>query len=1071
MRFACFFVLAALAAGLSAQTTRLKLGKTVERDISAGQIYSYTVRLKAKQYMRAVVTQPLRTAVVQLYSPDGTKVLEVDSRNFTRTSRMVWIAETTGPYSIRVSCQGHYEIKLEELRAAGADDRKRVEAERLFNEGVSESRKFAYQSALSRYTQSLGLYREVRDRAREGDTLNAMAAAYNSLSQSEKAVDYYQQALAIRREVKDRGGEGATLNSLGNAYLRLSQFEKAIAYYQQALVIRREVKDRQGEAGNLENLGNAYSHLSQFEKAIEYYEQALPIRREVKDRKGEGQTLNNLGSAYNLMSRNDRAVVYYEESLAIAREVSNRPAEANALNNLGNAYVDLGQYEKAIRYFEDALAIRRDTNDRQGEGATLGNLAIAYKKLNQYEQAIRGYEQALTIYRQVKDRQGEGQILNNLGNVYQNQDQHEKAIPYFEQALAIHREVKNREDEGGTLDNLGVSYEQLGQHEKAMGCFEQALAIARETKDRGSEGLTLSNLAETYFKLGRHGEAIATYTEALAIAREIKDRPDEADELSGLMETWQASGQPRLAIFYGKQAVNTVQSMRADIAGLGHDLQQSFLKGNEKPYHTLAEILIAQGRLAEAEQVLALLKEEEYFRYVRRDAGEGYSLNRRADLTPEEAEYEKRYREIGDRLMAIGVEHGELLAAANRTTLTPEQFQRLAKLENDLAAGNQAFEGVLADLTQHFSAKPELNTKIMEQLREEEGFMEDLRELPAGTVAIYTVAGEDKFHTILRTPDAQKAYEYPIKAADLNRKISEFRQAVQDPSFDPRPLAQEMYRILIGPMAEDLRQAQAKTLMWELDGALRYVPIAALYDGSEYLIERYRVSVMTLASKARLKDQPDKLWSAAGFGVTKKHEDNPSLPEVAAELEGVREILHGEIKLDEQFTEASMRATLLKHFPVVHIASHFRFQPGDQSKSFLLLGDGGHLSLAELKTLPNLFSGVQLLTLSACNTGVGDGTEVEAFGTLAQQKGAKAVVASLWSVADSSTSVLMTEFYRTRETSPGIPKLEALREVQLRLLHGEIHPADGLEAHAGRSSGDYRHPFYWAPFFLMGNWL
>jgi CHAT domain-containing protein len=218
----------------------------------------------------------------------------------------------------------------------------------------------------------------------------------------------------------------------------------------------------------------------------------------------------------------------------------------------------------------------------------------------------------------------------------------------------------------------------------------------------------------------------------------------------------------------------------------------------------------------------------------------------------------------------------------------------------------------------------------------------------------------------------------------------------------------------------------------------------------------YRVSVMTLASNARLKDRTDSVWTAAGFGVTKKHEGNEALPEVAAELKGVGEILHGEIKLDEQFTEASMRATLLKRFPVVHIASHFRFQPGDQSKSFLLLGDGGHLSLAELRTMPNLFSGVQLLTLSACNTGVGDGTEVEGFGTLAQRQGAKAVIASLWPVADSSTSQLMQEFYRIRETSPGISKVEALRQAQLELLRGDAR---------------YSRPFYWAPFFLMGNWL
>jgi CHAT domain-containing protein len=112
----------------------------------------------------------------------------------------------------------------------------------------------------------------------------------------------------------------------------------------------------------------------------------------------------------------------------------------------------------------------------------------------------------------------------------------------------------------------------------------------------------------------------------------------------------------------------------------------------------------------------------------------------------------------------------------------------------------------------------------------------------------------------------------------------------------------------------------------------------------------------------------------------------------------------GEIKIDDQFTRDAMRETLLKRYPVVHIATHFRFEPGNETQSFLLLGDGAHLNMAELKTSANLFGGVQLLTLSACNTGVGDGTEVEGFGTLAQRQGAKAVIASLWPVMDDSTS-------------------------------------------------------------------
>jgi CHAT domain-containing protein len=342
----------------------------------------------------------------------------------------------------------------------------------------------------------------------------------------------------------------------------------------------------------------------------------------------------------------------------------------------------------------------------------------------------------------------------------------------------------------------------------------------------------------------------------------------------------------------------------------------------------------------------------------------------------------------------------------------------------------------------------------VETLRETQGIMEDLREMPAGTVAIFTLIGDDAYHAILRTPDAQKAYEYPIKAADLNRKILEFREAVQDPTIDPKPLGKALFDILLGGMAADLRKAKAETLMWSLDGTLRYVPLAALYDGKQYLAEQYRVSVMTLASSARMKDKPDAQWKAAGFGVTKAYEDTSALPSVTAELTGIQRILGGEIKLDDQFTQASMREMLLKRYPVVHIASHFRFQPGNDTKSFLLLGDGAHLSLAELKTSANLFGGVQLLTLSACNTGIGDGAEVEGFGTLAQRQGAKAVIASLWPVADESTSGLMQEFYRIRESSAGMTKLEALRVAQLSLLRGK-----------------YSHPYYWAPFFLMGNWL
>jgi len=193
--------------------------------------------------------------------------------------------------------------------------------------------------------------------------------------------------------------------------------------------------------------------------------------------------------------------------------------------------------------------------------------------------------------------------------------------------------------------------------------------------------------------------------------------------------------------------------------------------------------------------------------------------------------------------------------------------------------------------------------------------------------------------------------------------------------------------------------------------------------------------------------------------------------------------------MDESFTADSMLASLHRKFSLVHIASHFQFKPGNETSSFLLLGDGSHLTLERIKNLPNIFGGVELLTLSACDTATSgedaSGKEFEGFAVLAQRQGAKAVLASLWPVADQSTQLLMQEFYRLREATPGMLKAEALREAQLDLLHGTINGDTFDNASRGvkindhqtsstsfpfNSGAPYSHPYYWSPFILIGNW-
>ena len=812
-------------------------------------------------------------------------------------------------------------------------------------------------------------------------------------------------------------------------------------------------------------------------------------------------TAGGLKNLFAIMSNEALAETWTAHKTRMQGKNVQRPL-AQGWDQRGMKSYQNSDYPRAIVAWERALTMWREVKDRAGEGVTLGKLGVAYRALSQSERAIGYYEQALAIAREIKDRAMEGATLSNLGAAYWGLSQSEQAIGYYEQALAIMREVKNRAGEGTTLGNLGEVYRALSQYEQAIGYHEQVLAIAREIKARAMEGNTLNNLGAAYLGLSQSERAIGYYEQALAVMREVKDRAGEGTTLHNLMSVWKTRQAPRLAIFYGKQAVNVYQAIRDDIQTLDKALQQSFLTSKTGTYRTLADLLITAGRLPEAQQVLDLLKAEEYFDFVRRDA-QAAGGTQQATLTPEESAWEQRYRAIADQVTALGVERQALLAKPSRTA---EEDTRLDALEQDITVAAQAFQQLLSGLAEAFRGTPEGSARLAE-VREAQGLMADLADLGPGTVALYTLVGDKTYRVILITPDTQVARDYPITAADLNRKVLALREALRTPLVDPRPLAQELYKILVDPVANDLRGAQAQTLMWSLDGVLRYLPVAALYDGEAYLVERYRHVMFTPASQARLKDTPQTMWKVLGLGVSQAHGDFAALPGVVEELQGIIRdegqavstgVLPGALKLDAAFTAPAMRAALRQRYAVVHIASHFHFRPGNETASFLLLGDGSHLPLSEIKTWPNVFAGVDLLTLSACETAMGnaagDGKEVEGFGVLAQRQGAKAVIATLWPVADASTKALMQELYRRHETQPGLPKIEALRQAQLALLHGQEpvrkrgaqgqrsltvsapadEPSDSSTAALPRfplnPRAPYAHPFYWAPFILIGNW-
>jgi CHAT domain-containing protein len=510
-------------------------------------------------------------------------------------------------------------------------------------------------------------------------------------------------------------------------------------------------------------------------------------------------------------------------------------------------------------------------------------------------------------------------------------------------------------------------------------------------------------------------------------------------------------------------------------------------------YRTLADLLVSQGRLPEARDVLAMLKEQELYDFTGHEDASADKVDKPATVATLNSS-EKQLAAITSKDVSIGQEYAALAAKyARQHSLSAADQARFDVLTQQLDAAQKTFE-TQAEAIAGAANDPEMHKRLLHEIDDNSrAFQGTLKSLGHNAVVLQYYIMDDTVKILLTTPDIAVARESTIKRADLNAQISSFRAALANPRQDPLPQAQALYKILIEPVADDLHQAGARTLMLSLDDTLRYVPFAALYDGKGYLVENYSVAMLTEAVRDKVAAAPTANWTVWGLGVTQGGADYDPLPNVGIELNdiaGRKGVLTGQILLDKSFTESALRAGIAQAYPIIHIASHFNFAPGSMEDSFLLLGDGSRMTLADFKTKINL-NGVEMLTLSACQTAVGDdnasrhGVEVEGLGAIAQQSGAKSVLATLWPVADGSTALLMSTLYKEHKVDH-LDKADALRQAQLTLLKGSANVDPDAKSVRGLtrvSIGDgpanftpdprkpYAHPFYWAPFILMGNWL
>ncbi len=893
-------------------------------------------------------------------------------------------------------------------------------------------------------------------------------------------------------------------------YDSLGETQRALEKYNEALPLRRAVGDRRGEAQTLANIGVVYQSLGEMPKALEKYNECLPLRRAVGDRGGEAVTLNNIGLLYLSLGETQKALEKFGEAVPLFRTLGDRSGEAVTLANIGMAHRSLGEMQKALDKYNEALSLKLAIGDRGNEAITLNNIGAIYRSLGEMQKALGKYNEALPLMRAIGDRRGEAVTVNNIGTIYQYIGETQRALEKYNEALPLMRAVGYRGGEAQTLNNIGAVYQLLGETEKALEKYNESLMLRRAVGDRGGDAVTLTSIGTVYNSLGETQRALERFNQALAIFRLVGDRSEESTTLLWIARVEQKLGNLPQARKVIEQAISIVESVRASIGSQG--LRASFFASRQDFYESYIEVLmqmhkqnpaasfdalaLAVSERARARSLLELLTE------ARADIRQGV-----------DSSLIERERSLRQRFAARAAAQVNIL---NRKH-TPEEAEAAAKEIASITAEYELLEAQIRARSPRYAAltqpQPLSPTEIQQQALDED------------TLLLEYALGEKRSYLWLVSHRSIDSYELPPRA-ELEAAVRQVYELLtlrpkRWTPPDPQLIAQAktLSRMLLGPVAPKLG---AKRLVVVAPGALSYLPFAALpapedqkrpAGDYEPLIARHEVvsipsaSVLSLIRREMAGRQraaksvavlADPVFEASDPRLESAKNGNSSgetraapaadaehselarairtmnfsdaragftrLPFSRYEAESIFALTPKGTGLKATDFNASRALALspqLSQYRILHFATHGLLNSERPELSGLVFSlidregkpQDGFLRLYEIY---NLQLNADLIVLSACETGLGK--EIKGEGLIGLTRGfmysgAPRVVASLWNVDDLATAELMKLFYQ-RMLKDGLPAGAALRAAQLEL------------------SGQKRwaSPYFWAGFVLHGEW-
>jgi CHAT domain-containing protein len=825
---------------------------------------------------------------------------------------------------------------------------------------------------------------------------------------------------------------------------------------------------------NLQNLvqqGKVLYESGRLVEAVEVLQQAAQGYQVQGDKLGQAMTLSNLALVYRQLGQLPEATQAIANSLELlninpssltTRNANNRlQLLAQSLGIQGEVQLELGQTESALKTWQRAETLYTEIGDRNGITQSRINQAQALQVLGFYRRALTTLTELSHMLQSQPDSLTKAVELRSLGDALQLVGELEQSHQVLQKSLNIAQQLQSPLEVGATLLSLGNTARVKQDTQAAIAFYQQAaettpspltkvqaqinqfdllLATQQQSAAQVLASQILTELttlppsqvtvyaqihfARSLIELGNR-RILAPDTVARLLAttvqqsRNLGDKRAESYSLGTLGRMYEQTEQWSNARNLTQQALLLSQTMNAPDIAYGWHWQ-------------LGRLLKRQGDIAGA--------------IAAYDAAVQELQSLRNDLVAVNRDIQFSFR---DSVEPVYRESVELLL----------QSQAITPSEQTLDKVRQRIEALqLAELDNFFrEACINATTVPLDKVVDQDN---------PTTAVIYPIILPNQLQVIVKIPQQPLRYHTVKRSqSEVESVLKQLRQSLNEPDkiAEVKSLSQQVYSWLIQPIESDLNSSGVKTLVFVLDGALQSVPMAALYDGKQFLVEKYAVALslgLQLLTPQPLVEQSLQVLAAGLVQPPPNFPKFPPLPEIASEFNLITQAgIPTTQLLNRDFTSKALESRInAAPFNVIHLATHGQFSSRAED-TFILAADGP-INVTQFDTLlrrrgETRADAVELLVLSACQTAAGDNRATLGLAGVTVRAGARSTLASLWNVGDRSTAILIGEFYRELVNSK-VTKAEALRRAQVALM---------------KNYPNYSRPSFWAAYVLVGNWL